>query len=112
MFTVLNETPCIIETVEDYHSDQEKTVTIGRRHVYGPRAPALDYALRPGKVPLGELEAHGMTQLALARRVCRPLKTLDEIVNEKTAVTVETAHQLERALEISAYSYPGVPHPC
>lgn len=43
-----------------------------------------------------------MTQSELARRLGRPLKTVNEIINAKAAITPETAIQLELALGISA----------
>src|SRR5437899_1176871 len=43
-----------------------------------------------------------MTQAELARRTNRPLKTINEIVNGKTAITPETAIQLERVLGVAA----------
>jgi plasmid maintenance system antidote protein VapI len=41
-----------------------------------------------------------MTQAELARRTDRPVKTINEIVNGKAAITPETAIQLERVLGI------------
>jgi len=43
-----------------------------------------------------------MTQMELAERSGRPLKTINEIVKGKTAITPETAIQLERVLGIPA----------
>lgn len=43
-----------------------------------------------------------MTQSELARRMDRPVKTINEIVNGKAAITPETAIQLELTLGISA----------
>lgn len=43
-----------------------------------------------------------MTQAELARRMDRPLKTINEIVKGKAALTPETAIQLERTLGITA----------
>lgn len=43
-----------------------------------------------------------MTQSELAQRLGRPLKTVNEIIKGKAAITPETAIQLERALGISA----------
>ncbi len=43
-----------------------------------------------------------MSQSELARRLARPLKTINEIVNAKAAITPKTALQLELALGISA----------
>jgi addiction module HigA family antidote len=43
-----------------------------------------------------------MTQSDLARRMGRPVKTINEIVNAKTAITPDTAIQLELTLGIAA----------
>jgi HTH-type transcriptional regulator / antitoxin HigA len=55
----------------------------------------------PGDTLLETLEQFGMTQQELAVRMGRPLKTINEIVKGKTAITPETAIQLERVLSIS-----------
>lgn len=61
-----------------------------------------DWAIAPGEILQEVLEDRGMTQAELARRTDRPLKTINEIVKGKTAVTPETAIQFERALGITA----------
>lgn len=61
-----------------------------------------DWVVPPGEILLEALDERSMTQSELARRLGRPLKTVNEIVNGKAAVTPETAIQLERALGISA----------
>lgn len=61
-----------------------------------------DWAVPPGDVLLEVLEERGMTQSELARRTDRPVKTINEIVKGKAAITVETAIQFERALGVSA----------
>jgi plasmid maintenance system antidote protein VapI len=43
-----------------------------------------------------------MTQTELSQRLDRPLKTVNEIINGKAAITSDTAIQLERVLGISA----------
>lgn len=48
------------------------------------------------------LEDRQMSQADLARRMQRPLKTINEIVNGKAAITPETAIQLERVLGMPA----------
>lgn len=61
-----------------------------------------DWRVAPGEI-LGEaLQDRGLTQTDLARRMGRPVKTINEIVNGKAAITPETAIQLERTLGISA----------
>ena len=44
------------------------------------------------------LEELGMPQAELARRMGRPKKTVNEIIKGKTAITPETALQLEKVL--------------
>lgn len=61
-----------------------------------------DWALPPGEILLEVLEDRGMTQSELAQRTGRPLKTINEIIKGKAAITAETAIQLERALGINA----------
>ncbi len=61
-----------------------------------------DYVSPPGETLLETLEMIGMSQAELARRTGRPHKTINEIIRGKTAVTAETAVQLERVLGISA----------
>jgi addiction module HigA family antidote len=57
-----------------------------------------DKVSAPGVTLLDVLEERGMTQAELAERTGRPLKTINEIVRGKTAITSETAIQLERVL--------------
>ncbi len=52
----------------------------------------------PGETLSETLDAIGMTQSELAQRAGRPLKTINEIVQGKAAITAETALQLERVL--------------
>jgi addiction module HigA family antidote len=61
-----------------------------------------DYASPPGETLLETLEMLGMSQAELARRTGRPNKTINEIVQGKTAITPETAVQFERVLGIPA----------
>jgi HTH-type transcriptional regulator / antitoxin HigA len=49
-----------------------------------------------------------MTQSELARRTDRPLKTINEIIKGKAAITPETAIQLERVLQIRASVWNGL----
>lgn len=67
------------------------------RNEYRPR-----YASPPGETLEEVLEMRGMTQADLARRTGRPTKTINEIIKGKTAITPETALQLERVLGIPA----------
>ena len=57
-----------------------------------------DVAIPPGEYLAEEIEARGISQKELARRMKRPLNAINEIVNGKKAITAETALQLEEAL--------------
>ena len=67
-----------------------------------------DWAVPPGEILVEALQDRGMSQSELARRMARPVKTINEIINGKAAITSETAIQLERALGISARFWTGV----
>lgn len=56
----------------------------------------------PGETLLEVLEERGITQAELAERTGRPRKTINEIIKGKTAITPETALQLERVLGVPA----------
>jgi HTH-type transcriptional regulator/antitoxin HigA len=60
------------------------------------------WTVAPGEILLEALQERAMTQSELAKRLGRPLKTVNEIINGKAAITSETAIQLERTLGISA----------
>jgi HTH-type transcriptional regulator/antitoxin HigA len=57
---------------------------------------------RPGATLLDLLDERGMSQAELAGRTGRPLKTINEIVKGKTAITPDTALQLERVFGVPA----------
>lgn len=61
-----------------------------------------DYAVPPGETLLETIQSLGMSQADLAQRTGRPLKTINEIIKGKTAITPETALQLERVLGVPA----------
>lgn len=61
-----------------------------------------EWAIPPGEVLLEALQDRDMTQSELAQRLGRPLKTVNEIIKGKAAITPETAIQLERAIGISS----------
>lgn len=61
-----------------------------------------DVAIPPGETLRETLEVIGMSQAELGRRSGRPLKTINEIVMGKTAISADTALQLERVLGIEA----------
>lgn len=56
----------------------------------------------PGETLLETLDTIGMSQVELAKRMGRPVKTINEIIQKKTAITAETALQLEQVLHIPA----------
>ena len=59
-------------------------------------------AIPPGETLLEVIESMGMTQKELATRMGRPIKTINEIIKGKAAITPETASQLERVLGVKA----------
>ncbi len=61
-----------------------------------------DYVSSPGETLLETLETIGMSQVELAKRMGRPVKTINEIIQKKAAITAETALQLEQVLHIPA----------
>ncbi len=61
-----------------------------------------NYAVPPGSILEEWLEEHGMTQSALAARMGRPIKTINEIIKGKTAIMQETALQLESVTGVEA----------
>lgn len=63
---------------------------------------APNWAVHPGEVLAEALDERTMSQAELARRTDRPLKTINEIVKGKTAITHDTAIQLELVLGIPA----------
>jgi addiction module HigA family antidote len=70
---------------------------VNSRNQYFP-----DSVSPPGETLDELLEGIGMPQAELARRMGRPIKTINEIVKGKTAITPETALQLELVLDIPA----------
>lgn len=62
-----------------------------------------DVAIYPGEYLAEEIEARGISQKELARRMGRPLNAINEIINGKKVITAETALQLEEVMpEIAA----------
>jgi addiction module HigA family antidote len=61
-----------------------------------------DYAVPPGATLLETIEHLGLTQKELAQRMGRPLKTINEIIKGVTAITAETALQLEKVTGVPA----------
>lgn len=62
-----------------------------------------DYASPPGETLAETLDAMGLTQSELARRMGRPIKTINEIIQAKAAITADTALELERVLGVPAH---------
>ena len=57
-----------------------------------------DIAIPAGEYLAEEIEARGLSQTELARRMGRPLNALNEIINGKKTITAETALQLEAVM--------------
>jgi len=57
-----------------------------------------DIAIPPGEYLAEEIEARGITQKELAKRMGRPLNPINEIIKGKKAITAETALQLESVM--------------
>lgn len=61
-----------------------------------------DVVAPPGATLLETIEALSMSQTDLAARLRRPIKTINEIISGKAAITPETALQLETVLGVPA----------
>ncbi|HCM39027.1 MAG: hypothetical protein A2Z97_11925 [Bdellovibrionales bacterium GWB1_52_6] len=61
-----------------------------------------DSVSSPGETLVELLEEKGMTQVEFAKRTGRPIKTINEIVKGKAALTSESAIQFERVLGVPA----------
>lgn len=61
-----------------------------------------DYATPPGETLAETIQSLGMSQSDLARRMDRPIKTINEIIQAKAAITADTALELERVLGVPA----------
>ncbi|MBI2907889.1 MAG: HigA family addiction module antidote protein [Chloroflexi bacterium] len=57
-----------------------------------------EVAIPPGEYLAEEIEARGISQKELARRMGRPLNAINEIINGKKAITAETTLQLEEVM--------------
>jgi HTH-type transcriptional regulator/antitoxin HigA len=57
-----------------------------------------DVAIPPGEYLAEEIEARGLSQKELAKRMGRPLNAINEIINGKKTITAETALQLEEVM--------------
>ena len=67
-----------------------------------------DLAIAPGEYLTEVLEDLGMSQAELARRMGRPIQTINEIVKGNKAVTPDTALQLEKVTGVPAYLWVGL----
>ncbi len=67
-----------------------------------------EYASPPGETLAETIEAMGLTQSELARRMGRPIKTINEIIQGKAALTADTSLELERVLGVPAYIWNGL----
>ncbi|AOZ93319.1 ImmA/IrrE family metallo-endopeptidase [Paenibacillus crassostreae] len=56
-----------------------------------------NYAVPPGETLLDTLEELGMTQAELAKRMNRPVKTINEIIKGKAEITPATSLELEKS---------------
>lgn len=61
-----------------------------------------DVVSPPGETLQEILDERGMSQVKLAERTGRPIKTISEIINAKAAITTGTALQLEKVLGVPA----------
>jgi len=57
-----------------------------------------DVAIPPGEYLAEEIQARGISQKELAKRMGRPLNAINEIINGKKTITAETALQLEEVM--------------
>jgi HTH-type transcriptional regulator/antitoxin HigA len=57
----------------------------------------------PGETLLDILEERGMSQAELSRRMGRPKKTINEIIQGKAAITHDTSLQLEKVLSVPSH---------
>lgn len=57
-----------------------------------------DVAIPPGETLAEEIEARGLSQKQLAKKMARPVQAINEIVLGKKQITAQTALQLEDVL--------------
>lgn len=67
-----------------------------------------DLPIPPGEYLAEVLDAKGMAQAELARRIGRPIQAINEIIKGEKAITPATALQLEKALDVSANIWVGL----
>ncbi|MEK6225542.1 MAG: HigA family addiction module antitoxin [Chloroflexota bacterium] len=61
-----------------------------------------EWSVPPGEILAEALEERAMSQAELARRLDRPIKTVNEIIRGKASITADTAVQLEQVLDVPA----------
>lgn len=61
-----------------------------------------DVAIPPGETLSEELQARGLSQRELAKKMARPVQAINEIVLGKKHITADTALQLEDVLGVPA----------
>jgi HTH-type transcriptional regulator/antitoxin HigA len=71
-----------------------------------------DLPIPPGEYLAEVLEAKGMPQAELARRIGRPIQAINEIINGEKSLTPTTALELERALDVPAHIWTGLESRC
>ncbi len=69
------------------------------------KRPSVGETMAPGALLRAELSKRHMSQSELARRMGRPAQSINEIINDKKAITEETALELERVLGTPAYDW-------
>jgi len=57
-----------------------------------------DVAIPPGEYLAEEIDARGISQKELTKRMGRPVNAINEIINGKKSITAETALQLEEVM--------------
>ncbi len=57
-----------------------------------------DVAVPPGEYLSEEIDARGISQKELAKRMGRPVNAINEIINGKKSITAETALQFEEVM--------------
>ncbi len=71
-----------------------------------------DYASPPGETLAETLDAMGLTQSELARRMGRPIRTIHEIIQAKGGIRADTVLELERVLGVPAHLWMNLETQC
>jgi HTH-type transcriptional regulator/antitoxin HigA len=67
-----------------------------------------DLPIPPGEYLAEVLDAKGIAQAELARRIGRPIQAVNEIIKGEKAITPATAIQFESALDVPAHIWAGL----